>query len=489
MALHSTEGMVLTMSIKGIDVASTLKKVEKQLDEDTTMSEASRSLFEMLIVLITLMANSIGLNSSNSSKPPSSDPNRKKKPCKKTGKKPGGQKGHKGSRLEKVDNPDVIEELKLDKRTLPKGEYKEAGFISRQVFDIRISCEVTEYRAEILEDQDGNQFVAEFPKGVTQPTQYGSGVKAHAVYMSQFQMLPYDRISDYFADQLGMPLSTGSLFNFNQCAYVALESFETMARLKLIEATLAHADETGINVNGKRLWLHCFSTDMWTLLFPHEKRGNEATDEFGILPVFKGILCHDHWKPYFKYACMHALCNAHHDRELTRAFEQDDQKWAKDMQELLKEINRKVQDAGGMLSDYLQKKYRTKYRHILDEADRECPPPDTKRKKGQRGRIKKSKSRNLLERLRDYEDDVLRFMTSEIVPFTNNQGENDLRMTKVQQKVSGCFRSMEGARFFCRIRSYLITCRKHAISPTTALDLLFQGKLPDFDSYLTISAE
>lgn len=477
------------MTIDNIDVTDTINQVEKQLAEDTEMSATTRSLIKVLILIVSLMANRLGLNSSNSSKPPSSDPNREKMRRKKTGKKPGGQKGHKGHRLEKVDNPDVIEKLKLDRRSLPKGEYREIGYESRQVFDIRISCEVTEFRAEILEDQDGNRFVAEFPKGVTQPTQYGSGVKAHAVYMSQFQMLPYDRISDYFADQMGMPLSTGSLFNFNRCAYVALESFETMARLKLIEAVLAHADETGINVNGKRLWLHCFSTDLWTLLFPHEKRGSEAMDEMGILPNFKGILCHDHWKPYFMYACLHALCNAHHDRELTCAFEQDGQQWAKDMQALLNEINRKVQDAGGVLSSYLQKKYRIKYRGILDKTDNECPPPDTKRKKGQRGRIKKSKSRNLLERLRDFEDDVLRFMTSEIVPFTNNQGENDLRMTKVQQKVSGCFRSMEGAKFFCRIRSYLITCRKHGISPTTALDLLFQGKLPDFDSYLTITAE
>lgn len=477
------------MTIDNIDVTATIKRVEKQLADDTEMSQTTRSLIEVLILIVSLMAGRLGLNSSNSSKPPSNDPNRKKKPRKKTGKKPGGQKGHKGSRLEKVDKPNIVEELKIDKRRLPKGEYKEVGYESRQVFDIRISCEVTEYRAEILEDQKGNRFVAEFPEGITQPTQYGAGVKAHAVYMSQFQLLPYDRIRDYFADQMGMPLSAGSLFNFNQRAFEMLASFETMAKVKLIEAAIAHADETGMNVKGKRLWLHCFSSEKWTLLFPHEKRGSEAMDDFGVLPNFNGILCHDHWKPYFKYACLHALCNAHHDRELTCAFEQDGQQWAKDMQTLLEEINQKVQDSGGVLSDYLQKKYRTQYRDILDEAEKECPPPDTKRKKGQRGRLKKSKSRNLLERLRKYEDDVLRFMTSEIVPFTNNQGENDIRMTKVQQKISGCFRSMEGAKIFCRIRSYLITCRKHGISPTTALDLLFQGKLPDFDSYLINSAE
>lgn len=477
------------MTIDNIDVTSTLERVKKQLAEDADMSATTRSLIEVLVLIVTLMANRLGLDSRNSSKPPSSDPNRIKNRRKKTGRKPGGQKGHAGNKLEKADNPDVIEEIKVDRRRLPKAEYKEVGYESRQVFDIRISCEVTEYRAEVLEDEKGNRFIAEFPAGVTQPTQYGAGVKAHAVYMSQFQLLPYERIRDYFADQMGFPLSAGTLFNFNQQAFELLASFETIAKLKLIEAALAHADETGMNVNGKRLWLHCFSNERWTLLFPHEKRGSQATNEFGILPNFNGILCHDHWKPYYSYECLHALCNAHHIRELTCAFEQDGQQWADAMKTLLEEINRKTIDEGGALSKFLQQKFRHEYREILADAETECPPPEENRKKGQRGRIKKTKSRNLLERLRDYEDDVLRFMTSTVVPFTNNQGERDLRMTKVHQKISGCFRSMEGAKFFCRIRSYLSTCQKHDISATTALDLLFQGKLPDFDSHLNIPAE
>ena len=183
------------------------------------------------------------------------------------------------------------------------------------------------------------------------------------------------------------------------------------------------------------------------------------------------------------------LCNAHHIRELTCAFEQYEQQWAKDMQELLQEINTKTIEAGGVLTEQQQNACRLAYRKILHEADTECPPPKDTRKPGQRGRIKKSKPRNLLERLRDYEADTLRFMTSTDVPFTNNQGERDLRMTKVQQKISGCFRSMNGARVFCRVRSYLSTCKKHGISATTALALLFEGKLPDFDSYLNQPAE
>jgi transposase len=192
------------------------------------------------------------------------------------------------------------------------------------------------------------------------------------------------------------------------------------------------------------------------------------------------VLCHDHWKPYYRYDCTHALCNAHHLRELERAWEQDQQQWAKQMQTLLMDIAGAVEDAGGCLSPKRAEPWRQRYRKLIDDADAECPPPDDSQRKGKRGRLKRSKARNLLERLRDFEQDVLRFMVVKNVPFTNNQGENDLRMTKVQQKISGCFRSMEGAEIFCRVRSYLSTCRKQGMTATEALALLFQGKDPDF---------
>ena len=200
----------------------------------------------------------------------------------------------------------------------------------------------------------------------------------------------------------------------------------------------------------------------------------------GILPFFNGVLCHDHWKPYYQYKCTHALCNAHHLRELERAWEQDGQQWAREMQALLIDISKAVEDAGGWLAPKEAERWRRRYRTLLEKAEIECPPPDESQRNGKRGRLKRSKARNLLERLRDFEADVLRFMELEQVPFTNNQGENDLRMTKVQQKISGCFRSIEGAKIFCRIRSYLSTCRKNGLTATQALDLLFQGKHPDF---------
>ncbi len=468
------------MKIESIDIQATIEKAQSLIREDKQLSMATKSMFEIMILIITLLANRLNMNSTNSSKPPSSDPNRKKKPQSKTGKKPGGQKGHVGTTLKKADDPDKVELIKIDRSKLPAGRYREVGFDSRQVFDIDISRVVTEYRAQILEDDKGNRFVASFPDGVTKAVQYGTGLKAHSVYMSQFQLIPYNRIQDYFADQLHIPVSEGSIFNFNKQAFRLLADFENQANNALAASYFAHADETGINIGGKGHWLHCVSNDDWTLYYPHEKRGTEAMNEMGVLPRFKGILCHDHWRPYYKYDCTHALCNAHHLRELTRAWEQDGQKWAKKLKDLLETINCKVNDAGGALDTQESEKYRLKYRALLKQGEIECPEPIRPKKKGKRGRIKKSKSRNLLERLRDYEQDTLRFMDDERVSFTNNLGESDIRMTKVQQKISGCFRSIGGAQIFCRVRSYLSTCRKQGVKSSHALDLLFNGKLPDF---------
>jgi len=468
------------MKIENIDIEATIEKAQILIREDKQLSAATKSMFEIMILIITLLANRLNLNSTNSSKPPSSDPNRKKKTKSKTGKKPGGQKGHVGITLKKVDNPDKVELIKIDRSKLPPGRYRQVGFDSRQVFDIDISRVVTEYRAQILQDDKGNRFVATFPKGVTKAVQYGTGLKAHSVYMSQFQLVPYNRIQDYFADQLHITVSEGSIFNFNKEAFRSLADFENRVKNELAASHLAHADETGINIGGKRHWLHCVSNDSWTLYHPHEKRGMDAINDMGVLPRFKGVLCHDHWKPYYKIDCTHALCNAHHLRELTRAWEQDDQQWAQKLKNLLETINRKVTDAGGALDAQESQKYRLRYRVILKQGEIECPEPIRPKKKGKRGRIKKSKSRNLLERLRDYEQDALRFMDNGYVPFSNNLGESDIRMTKVQQKISGCFRSMDGAQIFCRVRSYLSTCRKQGVKSSLALDLLFNGKLPDF---------
>ena len=470
------------MKLENIDIDDTLKEVEYLLSQEKNLSPTLHAMIKLLITMLKLSSNRMGLNSRNSSKPPSTDPNRLKPTRKKSVKKTGGQPGHIGTTLKQIEEPDEVEKILIDCRTLPKGhDYEDVGIERRQVFELDISRNVIEYQAQVLQDENGQQFVAPFPEGITKAVQYGNSIKAHAVYMSQHQLLPYKRIEEYFAEQLQIPISQGSLFNFNKEAFKNLAEFDQISKDKLAFSDLVHADETGVNIGGKRHWLHCASNLSWTYFFPHEKRGVEAMDAINIIPRFQGILCHDHWKPYYHYdGCLHALCNAHHLRELTRACEQDDQIWAGQMKALLEDINADVHDAGGCLNKENAQQHRNYYREILIKAEVECPPPDDTRKKGQRGRIKRSKARNLLERLRDFEEDVLRFMENPDIPFTNNQGENDIRMTKVQQKISGCFRSREGSEIFCRVRGYLSTCRKHGVTSSHAMEMIFDKKLPDF---------
>lgn len=469
------------MTIENIDVEATLRKVEKLLSEEKGLSPAMKSMVELLVLLITLLVGRLNRNSRNSSKPPSSDPNRKRESKAKGERKAGGQKGREGVTLERVENPDKVEVIKVDRRKLPRGEYKAVGYEARQVFDVKISREVTEYRAEIVVDAEGKRFVAPFPEGITKAAQYGADLKAHAVYMSQYQLIPYKRIQEYFEEQMSIPVSEGSVYNFNQEAYEYLEPFEEKSKAELARSEVLQVDETSINKNGDKYWLHSASNGRWTYFFPHERRGTEAIDSLGIVPQFRGILCHDHFKAYYTYPCTHALCNAHHLRELEGVWEGDNtQKWVKEMKVLLEEVNRVTKDAGGMLGVGESEKYRQRYRTILQNAEVESPPPDETNRKGKRGRLKRTKARNLLERLRKYEDDVLRFMDNKNVPFTNNLAENDIRMTKVQQKISGCFRSLDGARIFCRVRGYLSTCRKQGVNLSQALKMLFRGELPDF---------
>jgi transposase len=468
--------------LDNIDIDQTLSEVERLLKDDKQMSPSLKSLISVLVVIIKLLTNRVGLNSSNSSKPPSSDLNKKKQVRKKSTKNTGGQLGHVGKTLVQVDEPDEFDFIKIDRRTLPKGNYECDGVEKRQVFDINISRWVVEYQAEVLIDKaSGKRFIAPFPEAVGKAVQYGNRLKAHAVYMSQYQLLPYKRVEEFFTQQLGVSISEGSIYNFNREAFKKAKPFENIAKQRLTDALLLHVDETGININGDRHWLHCATNASGTFFFAHENRGNKATDSVGILPEFKGVLCHDHWKPYYCYTqCLHSLCNAHHLRELTRAWEQDGQVWAKQLKAFLENTNRAVNSSNGKLASEESQAYWQQYREILKQAETECPPPNEKDRQGKRGRLKRSKARNLLERFINFEEDVLRFMDNEIVPFTNNQGERDLRMTKVHQKISGCFRSMKGAEMFCRIRGYLSTCRKQGVSSSAAMELLFNDELPDF---------
>lgn len=475
------------MSINDIDIKACIADVKSMLAADTTMSAALRASITMLILVVELLTQRFGLNSRNSSKPPSTDaPGLIKNRRIATGKKPGGQIGHDATHLTPVINPDQIENILLDTQSLPVGQYHDAGYEARQEIQVRLKKHVIEYRAQVLVNAKGTRFVAKFPPSVKRKVQYGASVKAHAVYLCVFQMLPFDRIAQQFASQYGIHLSAGSLVNFNKNAFERLTVFNQIAKQQLIKSGLLHADETGTNINSKLAWLHSLSNQSWTLITPHISRGAKAMEDIDVLPHYLGHLVHDHWKAYFRYLCLHVLCNAHHLRELTHAFEQGFS-WAKKMLDFLVQLNDVVDAAGGVLDPLLAANYRLVYRQIIADAEVECPPPPEAIRQAQgssavkkRGRTKRSKARNLLERLRDFEDETLRFMEVLEVPFTNNQGERDIRMFKVHEKISGCFRSMEGAEVFCLIRSYLSTCQKQEVEAAVALDLLFNGKWPDF---------
>ena len=474
-----------------INISETLAQAHKALVDNKDIPADFAAQVSVLLTALEGFLNQQKPTSRNSSLPPSQDPNRLKQLRSGEGdKKPGGQAGHVGKTLRPVENPDEIINISVDKSSLPTDHsYKKVGVSKRQVVEFHLSRHVKEYHLEILEDETGKRITATPPDEsayINRPIQYGVSVKAMAVYMNQYQLIPYKRVAEYFRDQGNLPLSAGSLFNFNKEAFSVLENFETIAREKLLNACVLHSDETGINVNGKLHWLHGALNDRWTLLMPHTKRGTEAMNDMDILPHFKGISVHDHWKPYFTYTkCRHALCNAHHLRELQWVIEKSpDHKWAAKMKELLLEINEALAEAGGVLIEKERQTYHERYISILKEGDEESPlpipPPIQKGEVKKRGRMKKTKERNLLERLGVFEKETLLFMEEEQVPFTNNKGENDIRMTKVHQKISGSFKSFEGALIFCRVRSFLLTAQKHGVTATDALNTLFQGKLPDF---------
>jgi transposase len=290
-------------------------------------------------------------NSKNSNLPPAMDPNREKTSGAKNKRKPGGQPGHEGNTLQPVDNPDEIKELKIDRKALPPGKWKDAGYERRQVFNLVIKRHVTEYRAERLENENGEHITAEFPAGLVQAAQYGNGVKAHGVYMSVEQLVPCQRVSEHFDSQLNLPVSAGSVCNFKQEAYERLEVFEKWVKGRLITSGVLHCDETGININSSREWVHSASNGLYTCYYPHTRRGKEAMDETGVLPGAEGVLVHDHWKAYYRYEGKgHGLCNAHHIRELTGA-EEEGQRWARSMIDFLLDLNQAVADSSGELTE------------------------------------------------------------------------------------------------------------------------------------------
>ena len=467
-------------------MSKTITDAKVLLETDESLSPAVKTVFGLILVILDILMKRFKLNSTNSSKSPATDPDHEKDKKKRnaSGKKPGAQTGHLGVTLMPVENPDIIVDIPIDRTTLPAGFYVGAGVKKAQVVDIQFTKVITEYRAESVKNEAGIKFTASFPEGITRPIQYGASVKEHIVYLAAAQFLPYERLKNQFHDQYKIELSCGTIFNSIKDAAQRLERFKIAAKHHLSKALFLHGDETGIRIKNKLHWLHTASNDMFTLLEPHAKRGKEAMDALGILPNFKGIMIHDHWSPYFSYDCDHALCNAHHVRELTWSLEEEKQEWAGEMRSLLEEMNGAVHDAGGVLSVDNASTWILRYNEIIKKGEIECPikvhedPPAGEKKK--KGKVAQTKSRNLLTRLRDFETETLRFLTHSLIPFTNNPAEQSLRMEKIKQKISGCYRSFDCAKDFALIRSYLLSCAKNNVSASEGLKLLFNNEWPEF---------
>jgi transposase len=425
-------------------------------------------------------------DSHNSSKPPTSDG--LKKPPKhglrhKSGKKSGGQKGHEGHRLEAVANPEhiVVHSVRRCRRCQASLEGAEVErYEKRQVFDLpeEIKLEVTEHRAEIKDcPQCGEVNRADFPAGVSQNTQYGERIRAQMVYFNVYQYVPLERTAEIMEDLYHQPVSEGAVVAaVNEVAREVKPVVEAIKAHLTDTEEAVHFDESGMRVGGLK-WLHSASTALVTFFAIQAKRGQEAMDAIGILPQRTGWCIHDYWKAYLKYQqAKHGLCNAHLLRELTFLIEAYQQAWAETMFKLLTEIQRTVETTKTLGQQAFSTEqitdFRKRYDQIVADGLLANPPPErTEEQARKRGRGKQTPAKNLLDRLRDHPDKVLAFMYDFKVPFDNNQAERDIRMAKLKQKISGCFRSDNGSKNFCQVRSYISTARKNEQPILNALSL------------------
>ena len=432
----------------------------------------------------------LGKDSHNSSKPPSSDGFRKppvnmnRSLRRSSGRNSGGQPGHLGRSLEMLESPDFVVDHPLE----------ECAFCGKslsgitpdkvnkaQVFDIpSLKIEVTEHRSKVkICPCCGRRNAAQLPPEVSPGVQYGPGIKSLITVLMNYQFIPYARLSEFFSDIFGQTISQGTFNNImNQC-YEKLENFEEIVRKDIKNSPVVGFDETGLRVKGKLKWLHSASTDLLTSYQVDEKRGPEGIKSAGILPEFSGTAVHDGWTSYLGFSCEHALCNAHHLRELTSAKEQEGKEWASQMADFLLEVKSRVEarkESGATSLEYSEIKTLDKrYEAILNKGrDEYVIQEECNTQK--RGRKKKPPSLNLLDRLWDNMRSVLAFAYDFQVPFDNNQSERDIRMMKVKQKISGTFRSDEGAAWFCRIRSYISTVKKNGENVLEAARNLFMGK-------------
>jgi transposase len=458
---------------------------DEELEQLRQENAALREQVALLSERINVLEAQLAKDSHNSHLSPSSDRfhRQPKSLRKRSGKQPGGQTGHVGNTLKLSETPDQVIVHPVEHCQHCQRDLREVASLvveRRQVLDLPSK------RVVVIEHQAQQKCCptcheissAAFPQDVRAPVQYGAALGAVGVYLVQQQLLPYERASEVIADLLGPSMSVGTLQGLVARCAEQLAPMEQQIKAALSRAEVLHQDETGLYVAGQRHWMHVSATEHLTHYAVHRKRGKEALDAIGILKDFQGVSVHDGWRSYWQYLCQHALCNVHHLRELTFLEEERQQAWAAEMKELLLEMKAAVAQARALGRSHLHPlevaDWKACYGALLAEGY-QANPPDPPPKTGKKGRRKQSTARNLLDRLSKHQEAVLLFLDNFAVPFDNSLAERDIRMVKVQQKISGCFRSPAGAVAFCRIRGYLSTLRKQGMAVLTALEQTLIG--------------
>lgn len=472
-----------------------MRTEEEWMQREQELLEIIRQQQENIALLqqqVQSLQQRLEKDSHNSHLPPSSD--RWKRAPKslrhKSGKKAGGQPGHPGNTLMQVKTPDQTFTYAPDicpQCQHPLQDAPVVGEEKRQVVDIPAPRALfLEHRVQTkVCPQCHHLACASFPQGVTAPIQYGPTFSALVIYLAQYQLIPNERLTHLLHDVCGLSMSVGTIQNMIvRCAH-ELEPFEEALKTALQRSPVIHQDESGLYVQGKREWVHVCATAHLTHYGVHRKRGREAMDALGIASHFTGISVHDGWESYQGYLYQHALCNVHHLRELTFIEEAFGQPWAGDLKTLLLEMNTHTQQARHAGQSEVPSSLRhalvQRYEALVQQGY-QFNPPDPPPEQIKRGKPKQHPARLLLDRLHQRQEQVLVFLHHLHVPFDNSLAERDIRMLKVQQKISGCFRAEEGARAFCRIRSYVSTLRKQGMPLLTALELTCAGYpvLPTF---------
>jgi transposase len=379
---------------------------------------------------------------------------------------------------EEVDKVTKIEVLECKNCKQNLSEIKGTISNSRQVFDIPEKLiYVEEFQTEVkICSNCGCKNDSSFPKGVENKVQYGNKVKSVVSYLSQYQLIPYERGTELFRDIFGKDISEGTIYNSNVELFKKLEKPEEFIKELIINSPVVNYDETSLRVNNLNYWLHVSCTNDLTFYAVDRHRNKEATDKIGILPKFTGKAIHDNYALYFQYNCTHGLCNAHHHRELKGAFQEDGFIWSSQMSDLLFRIKSEVDkstDTNALSTNKLSL-FENEYSKILEDGLKNYPITEINLKK--KGRKKQSKPKNLLDRFIKRREEILLFMYDFTVPFDNNQAERDIRMPKLKQKISGCFRSEDGANIFARIRGYISTVKKQGINVLESISNAFSEK-------------